>query len=49
MAKDVGPGQLLAKYGFASYRKHRIVAYSAYIFKNVVPRSTVNTNDETEN
>ena len=33
MAKDVGPGQLLVKYGLASYQKHRIVAYSAYIFK----------------
>ena len=24
---------LLVKYGLASYQKHRIVAYSAYIFK----------------
>ena len=33
VAKGVGPGQLLAKYGVASNQKHRIVAYSAYIFK----------------
>ena len=33
MAKDVGPDQLLVKYGLAAYKKHRIVAYSAYIFK----------------
>ena len=32
-AKDLGPGQLLAKYGVVCYQRRRIVGYPAYIFE----------------